>query len=238
MLTAHCGPASVPTSLNNYKKCPILSNHQVTKHNPRSFRTICKAKGDDKKGKGAPKGPGDGKDAARKADFSAYWSLKVREWFSSRRGYLDGAEATPVDLNKPPEWLAKLEEAAKEARAELDEAIEAKHAERMEHAATSAESGKVLSMLEKAMSKPGAPPMRKMSPMEQVEMDAQMARAYLWVQGACARCRPCDVAAALKLPWVFSVELHAFKIHCPAHQGVAALTVGACLWLRAGTRRK
>jgi len=139
------------------------------------------AKGKDKGGKG---GPEDSKDAARKADFSAYWSLKVRQWFSSRRDYLEGAESQP---DKQPELLRKLSEAIEQQSKVVQQADEAEHASRMQRAEASMAAAKaadeaaanILKPLESALLKGGMPAQPELSPMQRVELDAKVAREYL-----------------------------------------------------------
>ncbi len=50
--------------------------------------TVARSKAGDGKGKG---GTSDNKADPNKADFSAYWSLRIREFFSQRRQYLEQA---------------------------------------------------------------------------------------------------------------------------------------------------
>ncbi len=91
---------------------------------------------------GASKGGGEGKDGgaqgsgkkggagdANKADFSAYWSLKVRNFFSARRQYLEGAEQQKVE--RRPEILDRLD-------AEIAKQAEVRHALSAHHPALSA----------------------------------------------------------------------------------------------------
>lgn len=53
-----------------------------------------------------------------KADFSAYWSLKFKEFFSKRRQYLDLARKR----QEPPEYVKKLDAQIKQQEDRLEEA--------------------------------------------------------------------------------------------------------------------
>lgn len=179
----------------------LLQKHQGLRHcrNPSSICTpslqpyarhhrrtviLCQAKGGkDSKGK-APGGPEDSKDAARKADFSAYWSLKVRQWFSARRDYLEGAES---QRDKQPEVLKKLGEAIEDQSAAVRDMENTRHKKRMEQAASDMErarqadeaASKLLQPLEKVLVPGGIPQQSQQPPIEQALTDVQMARQYL-----------------------------------------------------------
>jgi hypothetical protein len=64
-----------------------------------------------KKGGNVP--PPDGKS---KADFSAYWSQRVRDFFSDRRQYLEGGR---TEQDTRPKWLEKLDARVIDAKARL-----------------------------------------------------------------------------------------------------------------------
>lgn len=53
-----------------------------------------------------------------KADFSAYWSLRFKEFFSKRRQYLELARKR----QEPPEYVKKLDAQIKQQEEKLEEA--------------------------------------------------------------------------------------------------------------------
>jgi hypothetical protein len=75
-------------------------------------------------GKGAKPGKGAADDKAdpNKADFSAYWSLRFREFFSGRRQYLELARKR----DEAPEALQKVDAQMKEQLARFEAATQAK----------------------------------------------------------------------------------------------------------------
>ncbi|GFH23325.1 uncharacterized protein HaLaN_20924, partial [Haematococcus lacustris] len=70
-----------------------------------THRLVCRSHDDGKK---SPK--------ANKADFSAYWSFQVQQWFSSRRQYLEG---DPSQKGKETAFDKKLDEQIEKSEAEL-----------------------------------------------------------------------------------------------------------------------
>mmetsp|Transcript_16526 Transcript_16526/g.35749 ORF Transcript_16526/g.35749 Transcript_16526/m.35749 type:complete len:326 (+) Transcript_16526:103-1080(+) len=82
----------------------------------RSSRLRVRAAQPDGKGNAAG-GKGDDKADPRKADFSAYWSLKIRELFSSRRKYLE--EVSKKNMPEP-EFLKKMQKQIDVEQAEVD----------------------------------------------------------------------------------------------------------------------
>lgn len=165
--------------LHQQRLGPILHPHH---QHPAPSSVVCSAK----KGKGSGD-KGDEKADAKKADFSAYWSLKVRQWFSARKDYLEGSEE---QRGKRPEILKKLDEAIVEKQQEMDRLNDAERQVRMAQAARDVQADKLagddarkmLAPLEKALFKDGLPDMQsQLSPEQQANMDMQNARAYLWV---------------------------------------------------------
>jgi hypothetical protein len=62
---------------------------------------------------------GDSGDASKKADFSAYWSMRVREFFSSRRNYLEGgAQQTEPEKPRLLQWMDDQVDAWREVEAQ------------------------------------------------------------------------------------------------------------------------
>jgi hypothetical protein len=59
----------------------------------------------------------DDRDSQGKADFSAYWSLKFREFFSKRRQYLDLTRKR----QEPPEILQKLDAQIQQQEEKLEQ---------------------------------------------------------------------------------------------------------------------
>eukprot|EP00879_Flechtneria_rotunda_P004925 GHRR01005199.1.p1 GENE.GHRR01005199.1~~GHRR01005199.1.p1 ORF type:complete len:302 (+),score=81.01 GHRR01005199.1:600-1505(+) len=64
-----------------------------------------------------------------KADFSAYWSLKFREFFSKRRQYLQLARKR----QEPPEIIKQLDEQIKQQEDKLEAARQQRRLQRLEH---------------------------------------------------------------------------------------------------------
>ncbi|GBF91758.1 hypothetical protein Rsub_04062 [Raphidocelis subcapitata] len=86
-------------------------------------------KGSGKGGTQKPgKGAADDKADPNKADFSAYWSLRFREFFSGRRQYLELARKR----QEPPEALQKIDAQIAEQRARLEDATEGKRVMRLQ----------------------------------------------------------------------------------------------------------
>ncbi|GFH29227.1 uncharacterized protein HaLaN_27860 [Haematococcus lacustris] len=91
---AHTSPLP-PTPCSVHVGRPTRSTH----------RLVCRSHDDGKK---SPK--------ANKADFSAYWSFQVQQWFSSRRQYLEG---DPSQKGKETAFDKKLDEQIEKSEAEL-----------------------------------------------------------------------------------------------------------------------
>lgn len=123
-----------------------------------------KAKPDDSKaGAGGDKergNPGQADSGQGKADFSAYWSMRVREFFSARRQYLEGAKRKEIvepdaliELGQRVEEMERQREkqraAAREEQALVDQ-------EALQEAA--AEATRMLRPLEERLFGGRAPP--------------------------------------------------------------------------------
>jgi len=112
------------------------------------------------------KEPG-GKDDSKKrekADFSAYWSMKVRGLFSERRKYLDSAEKQAEE--GPPEVLVKLEEAIEQKSADLRQMKMANQESKAEQAEASAATARAAGQ-------------EQLTPAEHAVLDVQAARDSL-----------------------------------------------------------
>lgn len=72
---------------------------RCSKHTSRQHLRVAAADGD-------PPPSKEDRDKQGKADFSAYWSLKFREFFSKRRQYLELARKR----QEPPEIFKKIDE--------------------------------------------------------------------------------------------------------------------------------
>lgn len=94
-----------------------------------------------------------------KADFSAYWSMKIRGLFSVRRKYLDSAEAKE---EKTPALMVNMEKSIAEQEEQLLLMKMERQLEMSERAQAAKEAGKV-----------------PFTPAEEVEYDMQAASSGL-----------------------------------------------------------
>lgn len=91
-----CSPHA-DASRTRARCCPRLSLPLAGSFDPHSrHRRLVACRADKDKDK-EPKKPG--------ADFSAYWSLKVRNFFSARRNYLEEADVTQRQRPKVLDWF-------------------------------------------------------------------------------------------------------------------------------------
>jgi hypothetical protein len=95
--TQHSSRLQQCHSLQGLTQGPCAALHRCRQHSRQPRLRIAAAK-DQKPSK-------DDRDSQGKADFSAYWSLKFREFFSKRRQYLDLTRKR----QEPPEIIQKLD---------------------------------------------------------------------------------------------------------------------------------
>lgn len=138
-----------------------------------------KDEGEGQAAKPAPRGE------QQKADFSAYWSAKVRSLFSARRAYLESAEE---GKGKEPESLRRLNEAIEQQREQVAQQREAQRQASLAQAATDLEADQQADARARALLAPlaalmfpgkAAPEVKMLAPEDQAEQDIQRARAYL-----------------------------------------------------------
>ncbi|KAI8471004.1 MAG: hypothetical protein J3K34DRAFT_245773 [Monoraphidium minutum] len=166
------------------------------------------------------KGSADDKADPNKADFSAYWSLRFREFFSGRRQYLELSRKR----QEPPEVVQKVDAQIAEQRRRLEEATQAKrdHAREEYLAQVTAEARAVLDVA--APTDEDIEAMRRLpTSVERMQSDLDAARAHLQsplvkaaaitslqlrAAAAAAAAAPLAVPAALLARWraLFSAQ--------------------------------
>ncbi|KAF5829447.1 hypothetical protein DUNSADRAFT_16071 [Dunaliella salina] len=170
-----CGVSGAPVSVRRLR----LQRHR--------YHRLCKpvaSQGDGEKGGGSSKDD----QAINKpagADFSAYWSNKVRSFFSQRRAYLDAAESAAG--GKEPESLKRLNESIEQQQQALSQAQQAERDARLAQAGplldadqkASEKARNLLSPLGRLLFPQGVPDVKPLAPEDQAELDIQRARAYL-----------------------------------------------------------
>jgi hypothetical protein len=96
-----------------------------------------------------------------KADFSAYWSMKVRQFFSARRQYLEGADKKS-EVDPMAETIQQLSEAAQQQQQQLDELKMERRAQKLQWEQEQVAAGTL-----------------KLTSADQAAIDVEQARTYL-----------------------------------------------------------